>query len=403
MSVNLSFKYVENIKTPGRYTDALVVGLHLWVKGNLKKYWILRFSQNSKQHNISLGPYPRVSIAEARRKAQEARDQIAMGCNPAKERQRQKMVTKQVATSKITFREFALQCIVTKKLEWTNEKHSAQWVYTLEQYAFPVIGNKHLDEIEMEDILEILTPIWKSKTETASRLRGRLEWILAAATTKKMRTGTNPALWRGFLQTILPAPKKIAKVKHHEALPYKELPGLIKLLRESDNVSALALEFTILNASRSGEVFGGLRAEVQDSTWVIPGSRMKARKEHRVPLCQRSLDLISMAAAMDPGSEYLFSRNRRPLSNMAMSMALRRLGVDVTVHGFRSSFRDWVAEETDHPSEVAEMALAHLISNKTESAYRRGDILEKRRLLLTDWEAYCSQASTNNVLQLKDA
>lgn len=403
MSTNLSFKYVENLKKPGRYTDALVTGLHLWVKTNLKKYWILRFSQNGRQHNISLGGYPKVSIAEARIKAQQARDQITMGVNPAKERQRQKMAIKQTATSKITFREFALQCVDAKRPEWTNQKHAAQWIYTLEQYAFPVIGDKYLDEIEMDDILEILTPIWKTKTETASRLRGRLEWILAAATTKKMRTGTNPALWRGFLQTILPAPKKIAKVKHHKALPYKELPGLIKRLRESDHVSALALEFTILNASRSGEVFGGRRSEVRDGIWVIPASRMKTKKEHRIPLCQRSLNLISMASAMDPGSQYLFSRKGRPLSNMAMSMALRRLGVDVTVHGFRSSFRDWVAEETNHPSEVAEMALAHLISNKTESAYRRGDILEKRRSLLLDWEAYCSQATPNNVLQLKAA
>jgi integrase len=403
MSTNLNFKYVENLKRPGRYTDALVRGLHLWVKPNLNKYWIFRYSQNGKQQNLSLGPYPLISIAEARILAQQARDKVRAGINPIKVRRDEKNAMKPQTKSKVLFRDFATECVNTKRLEWKNEKHAAQWMYTLTEFAFPVIGNKALDEIEMEDILKILTPIWTTTTETASRLRGRLEWILAAATTKKLRSGPNPATWKNYLQTILPAPKKVTSVIHHKAMHYAEIPRFIQQLRLSDSMAAIALEFTILNGSRSGEVFGGLKSEIQDGLWVIPASRMKAKKEHRVPLCQRSLDLIAIASAIDPGSKYLFSRNGKALSNMSMSMVLRRMGVDVTVHGFRSSLRDWISEQTHYSSEVAEMALAHTISNKVEAAYRRQDLLEKRRALLVDWESYCSSHTKNNVHQLKAA
>jgi len=403
MSTNLNFKYVENLKKPGRYTDALVRGLHLWVKPNLNKYWIFRYSQNGKQQNLSLGPYPLISIAEARILAQQARDKVRAGINPIKVRRDEKNAMRPQTKSKVLFRDFATECVNTKRLEWKNEKHAAQWMYTLTEFAFPVIGNKALDEIEMEDILKILSPIWTTTTETASRLRGRLEWILAAATTKKLRTGPNPATWKNYLQTILPAPKKVTSVIHHKAMHYAEIPRFIQQLRLSDSMAAIALEFTVLNGSRSGEVFGGLKSEIQDGLWVIPASRMKAKKEHRVPLCQRSLDLIAIASAIDPGSKYLFSRNGKALSNMSMSMILRRMGVDVTVHGFRSSLRDWISEQTHYSSEVAEMTLAHTISNKVEAAYRRQDLLEKRRALLVDWESYCSSRTKNNVHQLKVA
>ncbi len=403
MSANLSFKYVENLKIQGRYTDALVAGLHLWVKPNLKKYWIFRYSQGGKQQNVSLGPYPRVSIAEARLKGQELRNQIDSGLNPLVERQKKKIQMLGLQPKKVVFSEFAKECIKTKRAEWTNQKHGDQWEYTLKEFAYPIIGNKYLDEISTEDILAILSPIWVSKTETASRLRGRLEWILASATTRKLRTGTNPALWRGHLQTILPAPNKVKKVNHHKALPYRQIPSLISTLAGMATVGALALEFTILNASRTGEVIGGLRSEVHGDIWVIPANRMKAKKEHRVPLSARSLEILAIARAMDTDSEYLFSNNGKRLSNMAMPMTLRRAKVDATVHGFRSSFRDWVSEETNHPSEVAEMALAHAISNKVEAAYRRKDLLEKRRLLLNAWYEYCNQPTSNNVLELKIA
>ena len=226
---------------------------------------------------------------------------------------------------------------------------------------------------------------------------------MAAATTLRLREGSNPATWRGHLQTILPAPKKISKTKHFKALSYRQIPALLLKLHDLCTVGSLALEFTILNASRSGEVFGGLRSEVDGGIWTIPGERMKAKKEHRVPLCARSLEILQIARAMDPDSKYLFSRKGKPLSGMAMTMIMRRLKLDATVHGFRSAFRDWASEETSHSSEVIEMALAHAIRNKVEAAYRRKDLLEKRRSLLVDWEIYCTSTAANNIVELKAA
>ncbi|QWD88540.1 integrase arm-type DNA-binding domain-containing protein [Polynucleobacter sp. MWH-CaK5] len=402
MTIKLDYQTVKNIRTPGRYTDALVKGLHIWVKPNLNKYWIFRYTHMGKQQNISLGAFPTLTIAEARIKAQQARDELNEGKNPLAAKTAAKTQRNAQEAKKILFKDFAASCIQTKRSEWSNQKHGDQWVFTLEEYAYPIIGNKALDEITMEDILEILEPIWTTKTETASRLRGRLEWILASATTRKLRTGINPALWRGFLQTILPAPNKIKKVEHHKALPYRQVAALIADLREMATIAALALEFTILNASRTGEVIGGLQSELHDDVWIIPGSRMKAKKEHRVPLCKRSLEILEIARVMDPNSKYLFSKNGKRLSNMAMPMMIRRAKVDATVHGFRSTFRDWVSEETTHSSEVAEMALAHTITNTVERSYRRKDLLEKRRLLLNDWEDYCNTVH-ENVIELKAA
>jgi integrase len=403
MTIKLDYQTVKNIKTPGRYTDALIKGLHIWVKSNGKKYWIFRYSFNNKQHNLSLGSFPSLSISEARIKAQQHREQIANGVNPIAIKNETKIQLKKSLTKKPSFREFAAECIRTKRAEWTNQKHGDQWEYSLGEFAYPIIGDKQLDDIDTEDILKILTPIWTNKTETASRLRGRIEWILASATTRKLRTGNNPALWRGHLQTILPAPNKVKRVVHHKALPYRQVPALLATLRDAATMSALALEFTILNASRTGEVINGLRSELQGDLWVIPAVRMKAKKEHRVPLCQRSQEILAIAKAMDKESEYLFSVNGKKLSNMAMSMMLRRAKVEATVHGFRSSFRDWVSEETNHPSEVAEMSLAHTIGNKVEAAYRRKDLLEKRRALLLDWESYCSTPAKNNIHKLRAA
>jgi integrase len=403
MTTLLDYQTVKNLKTPGRYTDALIKGLHVWVKSNGRKYWIFRYSHLKIQHNISLGTFPALSIANARLKAQKARDELDIGINPAAARNAERAKKLEKAATKITFKEFAIACIEKKRAEWTNRKHGDQWANTLREYAYPVIGNKALDEIDTDDILKILTPLWTSKTETASRLRGRIEWILSSATTRKLRSGVNPALWRGHLQTILPLPNKVKRVIHHKALPYRQIPALLADLREMTTVGALALEFTILNASRTGEVIGGLRKEINEDVWTIPGTRMKAKKEHRVPLCKRSIEILNIAKAMDPESDYLFSNKGKSLSNMSMSMILRRTGVDATVHGFRSAFRDWVSEETNHPSEVAEMALAHAIGNKVEAAYRRKDLLEKRRILLNDWEAYCSSLPDVKVIKLKAA
>ena len=402
MKLNFDYQTLKNLSKAGRHVSP-EKGLHLLIKPNGKKNWVMRYTHEGKRHDLALGVFPEVSIATAKVKAQEARHKLNQGINPLEERKNKKQALINKSNKSITFKEFALDVIEAKKIEWSNVKHAAQWEYSLRELAFPVIGEKTLDAIDTDDILKILNPIWQIKTETASRLRGRLEWILAAATTRKLRTGMNPALWRGLLQTILPAPKKFQKVQHHKALPYKALPEFISRLRALDNISALALEFLILNANRTSEVTDAQRTEVNEGVWIIPSNRMKARVEHRVPLCHRSLEILAIAKAMDKDSIYLFSRNGKKLSNMAMPMMLRRLKVDATVHGFRSSFRDWVSEETNHPSEVAEMALAHTIGNKVEAAYRRGDLFERRRKLLLDWEAYCLGYSNSNVTALKAA
>jgi integrase len=400
MPTNLDYRTTLNLKKHGRYTDSLTKGLQLLYKPSETKYWLLRFAFNGKRHELGIGPFPEIMPKEARQIAQEARTLLAKGENPLTSKLAQKAQIKALERKKITFRDFALTCVADKQSEWSSDKHAAQWTYSLENFAFPVIGEMALDEIDTDDILKILTPIWKSKTETASRLRGRLEWILAAACTRKLRNGMNPALWRGHLQTILPAPKKMMEVRHHPALPYRALPEFLALLRNIDGIAALALEFTILNASRTGEVLGGLRSEIDDDIWTISANRMKARKEHRVPLTGRSLEILAIAKGMDGNSPYLFSRNGKPLSNMAMPMLLRRLNSNVTVHGFRSTFRDWVSEETSHSPEVAEMALAHTIKNKVEAAYRRKDLLERRRILMQDWLDFCNSKRFNNVSTL---
>ena len=400
MPTNLDYRTTLNLKKHGRYTDSLTKGLQLLYKPSETKYWLLRFAFNGKRHELGIGPFPEITPKEARQIAQEARTLLAKGENPLTSKLAQKAQIRALARKKITFRDFALTCVADKQSEWSSDKHAAQWTYSLEKFAFPVIGEMALDEIDTDDILKILTPIWKSKTETASRLRGRLEWILAAACTRKLRNGMNPALWRGHLQTILPAPKKMMEVRHHPALPYRALPEFLALLRNIDSVAALALEFTILNASRTSEILGGLRSEIDGDIWTISANRMKARKEHRVPLTSRSLEILAIAKAMDEDSQYLFSRNGKPLSNMAMPMLLRRLNSNVTVHGFRSTFRDWVSEETSHSPEVAEMALAHTIKNKVEAAYRRKDLLERRRILMKDWLDFCNSKRFNNVSTL---
>jgi len=394
--------YVRNLKSVGRYTDIATQGLNLQVKAGGGKYWTFRYQFDGKRQDLSLGTYPPITLKEARARATATRNELNQGLRPSAQ-WKPKPTAKQAdkPENKPSFSEFAKSCIDSKKAEWRSEKHGAQWYATIEQYADPVIGKKQLDEIDTDDILKILNPIWHKKTVTASRLRGRIEWLLASATTRKLRTGLNPASWRGHLETILPKPNKIKDEQHHKALPYQEIPVFMTKLTEMDGVAALALEFLILNANRTGEVIGGLRDEVNaNGIWVIPKDRMKANREHRVPLGKRSMELITIAKSFDPDSDFLFSNNGRPLSNMAMSMLLRRMVYDITVHGFRSCFRDWVAEETMHSPEVAEKALAHAITNKVESAYRRGDLIEHRKRLMADWESFCQTGQWGNVLDL---
>ncbi len=401
MATQLTYARISKTTTPGRYFDGRT-GLHLLVRSATKKYWVFRFALNGERRDMGLGVFPRISLADARKAAQEARGLLDNGVSPLQKKAADKATKAHVEARRVTFKEFALECIEAKRPEWKNRKHADQWVFTLTEYAFPVIGAKSLDEIDTEDLLRILQPIWKTKTETASRLRGRIERILSAAATRKLRTGANPATWRGHLDTLLAQPRKVARVKHHPALPYSQIPAFVERLQGRASTTALALEFTILTAARTGEVTGAKRTEIAEGLWVVPAARMKAGRDHRVPLVPRALAILQTARAQDPDSEYLFSRNRRPLSNMAMLSLLHRMKYEVTVHGFRSTFRDWVSEATRHSPELAEMALAHTIANRVEAAYRRGDLLEARRALMLDWETHCLD-SRGKVIALKAA
>jgi integrase len=389
---------IKKIVTPGRYTDNQVKGLHLWVKTTGQRYWIFRFTHCGKRQGMSLGAYPEISIKQARERAIAARNKLNNDLNPIKEKKAAK--ASKTSETNPTFSCFALEYIETMRPKWRNAKHGDQWISTITAYAFPIIGQMQLHEIDTDQILKILNPIWLSKPETASRVRGRIERILSAAITRKLRPAHNPANWKGHLENLIPS--QPISDKHHAALPYSEITSFIGKLQDSDTLSALALEFTILNASRTGEALLGLKSEIDGNVWTIPGKRMKSGKQHQVPLGKRSIEILKIANNLDPSSKYLFSNNGKPLSNMAMLMMVRRLAPHITVHGFRSTFRDWVSEETDHSPEVAEMALAHIIGSKVEQAYRRGNMLDRRRRLMDDWESYCLTGNWGNVIQLHE-
>lgn len=376
----------------GRYFDA-TKGLHLYVKPNGKKYWVYRFTHNKRRHDLGLGGYPETPLSEARNRALEARSKLVEGVNPIVI----KVESKQAATSKIIFREFAESHINLNSAEWRNAKHISQWHNTMRDYVYPIIGDLPLELITTEHILSILTPIWKLKTETASRIRGRTERILSAAITRGLRPAPNPAVWKGHLENVLPTMKRASRVKHHRAVPYNQIQEVIQQLHKRDCISALALEFLILTASRTGEIRFAKWEEIEGNVWIIPSTKMKSIREHKVPLTTRCIEILKTTKSIYGSKEYIFQRHGRPLSNVAMSSLLKRIKPGYTVHGFRSTFRDWVAEETDHSGEVAEMALAHQISNRVEAAYRRGNLLMRRRQLMEDWEKFCESTELCNV------
>lgn len=399
MPITITHAHAIKVTHPCRIYDTQR-GLHLWVKSNTAKYWVFRSTKTGRRLEVSLGPFPQISVQEARRRATELSAKAANGVDLIAERKASKQ--KVVDEPRVTFAEFAATYIQSQRPSWRNAKHADQWVNTIETFANPIIGKKDPSDITVEDILKILTPIWQTKTETATRLRGRLEKILSAASVKGLRHGANPAVWRGQLEFLLPRPEKLKRVVHHPALPYKDLPAFIKELRARNCIAALALEFCILTAARTGEVIYAKWEEINGEVWTIPGERMKVGKTHQVPLGSRCMEILRQAKQVAPYSPYIFSRGQNPLSNMAMLELLRRMERDdITVHGFRSSFRDWVAEETNHPSDVAEMALAHTVENKVIGAYKRGNLLDKRRRLIKDWEEYCHEVYTSNVVSIK--
>ena len=385
---------VKNAKT-GRHADG--GGLHLLVKETGARSWVYRFMLKGKARDVGLGAASgpgTISLAKARDKAAVMRLQVKAGVDPLAERHREAseaLASAQAAQiAGITFKAVAEVYMGTNEASWRNDKHRQQWRNTLASYVYPVIGELPVADIATAHVLTILEPIWQEKPETAARIRGRIETVLDAAKARGYREGENPARWRGHIAQILPPRSRLTR-GHHKALPYAAIPAFMAQLREREAMAALALEFVILTATRTSEVLGATWAEVDldKAIWTVPATRMKAGKEHRIPLSPRAVEILEAVKPLDKASLFPADKGGK-LSTMAMSMLLRRMKLDCTVHGFRSGFRDWAAECTGYAHEVCEMALAHVIGNKSEAAYRRGDMFDKRRRLMADWATHCA-------------
>jgi integrase len=400
-SNRLSAMRVARATKPGRYADG--GGLYLQVSQSGTRAWIFRFMHNGAARHMGLGPVRDVSLAEARTIAGECRRLLLSGADPIEQRRTTRLKAKFDSAHAMTFKQCAEKHIEAHEAGWKNAKHRAQWKSTLATYVYPVIGGLPVAAIDTALVLKAIEPMWATKPETAARLRGRIEAVLDWARARGFRHSENPARWRGHLDKLLPARRKVERVKHHAALPFAEIPAFMAELRTREGVSARALEFAILTATRTGETINARWSEIDTAgkIWTIPAERMKRDREHRVPLSARVLEILQ---ALPREGDFVFigARINRPLSDDALLKTLERVGRDdLTTHGFRSTFRDWCAEQTAYARDVAEMALAHAIKDQTEAAYRRGDLFEKRRRLMSDWAKYCSLAPvTANVVAL---
>ena len=384
---------VSKIRTQGYHAVGGVPGLYLQIAGTEARSWVFKFMLSGKSREMGLGSTDAVTLAEARGKASECRKLLAAGSDPLEARNAVRMTERLEAAKTIIFSDCASRYIEAHRAGWKNAKHADQWRNTLETYARPVFGALPVASVDTGLVMQVLEPLWKTKTETATRLRGRIESVLDWATVQGFRAGDNPARWKGHLDNLLPKRSKVQKVEHHPALPYIEAGAFMALLRGQEGIGARALEFLILTATRTGEVIGARWKEfdMQAGTWTIPPERMKMGKEHRVPLSVRALEIIEALATVKTG-DWVFPGGKvgKPLSNMAMLALLKRMERgDLTAHGFRSTFRDWAAETTNYPREVAEMALAHAVEGKVEGAYRRGDLFDKRGRMMEEWAKYC--------------
>ncbi|MGE4037005.1 MAG: tyrosine-type recombinase/integrase [Hyphomonadaceae bacterium] len=387
---------VARLKKPGLYPDGggLYLQVTRGVDGGARRSWVLRFRTIAgKPREMGLGSALDVALADARIDADAARKLVRKGLDPIEERKLARKKAIAEAVRAMSFKQCAEAYIAAHEASWKNPKHRQQWSRTLETYAYPVFGDLPVNSIDVALVTKVLDPIWQTKTETAARVRGRIESVLDWASVRGLRDGANPARWRGHLQRALPARSKVQRVRHHPALPYVELPAFVAQLRTMRSLSARALEFLILTATRTSETTAAEWREFdfKDGVWIIPPERMKAGREHRVPLSRRALALLRELKLLgDPRWVFPGNKGHSHLSNMAMLQLIR--GIDrpaLTVHGFRSTFRDWTAEQTNFPREVAEAALAHAIGDKVEAAYRRGDLFEKRRGLMKAWGDYC--------------
>ena len=394
---------ISKLATFGLHFVGHVPGLALQIKEGGSKSWILRTVIGGKRRDMGLGAYPSVTFAQAREKAAEARELIRKGIDPIERQRSAQSALKASLASQLTFEETAKAYIEVHELTWKNSKHAQQWRNTLKQYAYPTLGKLLVRDIQKEHVLEVLRPIWITTNETASRLRGRIELVLSYAMQAGYRPeGLNPARWRGGLDKLLAPPSKVQKTQHFRALPVNEISSFMTRLTKADGQGARALEFAIVTGARSGEVRGALWSEIDFNAklWTIPAQRMKAGKEHRIPLSDAAVSLLKALPRTE--SEVVFTSQRGSvLSDMTLTSVLRRMKVDVTAHGFRSTFRDWIAETTEFPNEVAEMALAHTIPNKSESSYRRGDLFEKRIAMMERWANFIyASTKPDNVHQL---
>ena len=390
----LTAKTAASLKEPGRYADGDGLYLHIRQRGSLERLWVFIYKRGErgaeKATTISLGPARNVTLAAAREKAAICRKALEANQDP------------RAALAPLggvpTFGSMADDLVASISKGFLNKHHIAQWKMTLGDSYCKSIRSKPVDKIQTEDVLAVLKPIWLAKPETASRIRGRIERVLDSAKVLGFRTGENPASWRGHLAHLLPKRQRLTR-GHHAALPWAEAPGFLARLRGLQSMSALALEWTILTASRTAETVGAEWSEIEGAVWTIPAKRMKAKREHRVPLPARCLEILDTVKPL--GSQWIFPGKtiRVPLSKSAMAECLKGLNSDVTVHGFRSSFRDWAGETTSFPREIIEAALAHRVGDRTEQAYRRGDALERRRELMSAWERYLAERA--NVVRLR--
>jgi integrase len=384
---------VSRLAEPGMNFVGGVQGLALHVTKSGARSWLLRVMVAGKRREMGLGNYPGVPLAHAREKAREARELIRQGVDPIELQRAVQSASSASAASALTFAQCGAAYVVAHEAGWKNAKHAQQWRNTLEQYAYPVMGTLLVRDVALSHVLAVLEPIWLTKTETASRVRGRIESVMDWAKGRGYRTGDNPAAWKGNLAAQLPKPERVTKVEHHRALPVAEVGPFMAKLRTSAGTGARALEFVILTAARSGDVRGARWAEIDRDmkVWTVPAERMKAGKEHRVPLSAAAMSLLDALPRM-AGTDLVFPAPRGgQLSDMTLTAVLRRLDIPAVPHGFRSTFRDWAAERTNYPREAAEMALAHTIGDKVEAAYRRGDLFDKRRRMMDEWADFLAR------------